>query len=533
MKDRATNHKYSTRRKQRHFYSTQRLVYNSLPKCETITANFTGVTRMDRMEGKDYLVAPMIMMVEGVHAGSNGPLYYPEEELAKIPAIWNHKPVIVYHPAKGSACDPDILTNRKIGVIMNTVFEDGKLKAEAWLEPARMKKVDKRIADAIKNNQTMELSTGLYTDNEQVEEGEWNGEKYEYIARNYRPDHLALLPDIKGACSVADGAGFLRLNEAGDNIILDITSMQSEEREYVLSGKNGIIARLNARLNDLVRNEMSHSSIRGLLGSLLRIGGKDDLWIEDIYDDFFIYEIAGQLHKQGYTAGESSVAFIGDKELVIRVTEYRTMSGNFIGNERKENAMLDKKQKVDAIIANAANQWAVGDEEKLMALNDETLDKILPVENAEENKSDVQNAAEKGAQEITANSQKEDDDDDDDEEQVSNMSAEDFITNKVPTELQDVFRTGLLAHNADKQKLIGVITKNKNNTFTTEQLKVKGLDELRGMAQLAASTDKQKEIVATISNYAAQAEVVDNEDNKEEPMGTPTMNFGDTDDQKA
>jgi hypothetical protein len=35
----------------------------------------------------------------------------------------------------------------------------------------------------------------------------FNGVKYEGIARNLRPDHLAILPDDKGACSLEDGCG--------------------------------------------------------------------------------------------------------------------------------------------------------------------------------------------------------------------------------------------------------------------------------------------------------------------------------------
>ena len=40
------------------------------------------------MDGKDFLVAPMVMIVEGVLEGSEGPLYYPATELAKTPAVW-------------------------------------------------------------------------------------------------------------------------------------------------------------------------------------------------------------------------------------------------------------------------------------------------------------------------------------------------------------------------------------------------------------------------------------------------------------
>jgi len=197
----------------------------------------------------------MIMLLEGVHQGSGGPLYYPPEELSKTPVVWNHKPVVVYHPQVNgvgvSACMPDILTSRKIGVIMNTVFEDGKLKAEAWIDLDRAKAVDERIVSAIENKAVMELSTGLFTDNENVE-GEWRGEKYIAIARNYRPDHLALLPDIKGACSIEDGAGFLRLNSQKNCIIIDVDKIFTKNnRKEITMNKEKIV-------QSLIKNEMTN-----------------------------------------------------------------------------------------------------------------------------------------------------------------------------------------------------------------------------------------------------------------------------------
>src|SRR5690606_1872073 len=54
--------------------------------------------RFEMLEGRQHLVVPMVMLTEGVHCGSQGCLFYPEEELAKVPAVWNYKPIVVYHP---------------------------------------------------------------------------------------------------------------------------------------------------------------------------------------------------------------------------------------------------------------------------------------------------------------------------------------------------------------------------------------------------------------------------------------------------
>jgi hypothetical protein len=65
---------------------------------QNVTTNMGSAIRHDSMEGRDYLVAPMVMITEGVHNGSGGSLYYSKEELEKTPESWNHKPVVVYNP---------------------------------------------------------------------------------------------------------------------------------------------------------------------------------------------------------------------------------------------------------------------------------------------------------------------------------------------------------------------------------------------------------------------------------------------------
>jgi hypothetical protein len=179
-----------------------------------------ALVRNEILEGREYLVVPMVMLTEGVHRGSNGAMLYPADELGKTPCVWNMKPLVVNHPENNgeglSACDPVVAEKYKVGLIMNTEFDDrNRLKAEAWLEVERANKVDPRIMAAVENQRMMELSTGVFVDKDFVE-GEFNGKHYDAIARNYRPDHLALLPDKKGACSIDDGAGFIR-NQAEDN----------------------------------------------------------------------------------------------------------------------------------------------------------------------------------------------------------------------------------------------------------------------------------------------------------------------------
>jgi hypothetical protein len=192
---------------------------NKLTEMRTFAANASGLVRHETLDGADYLVVPAILITHGVHNG----IYYPTEELSEFAQAWNGVPVPVYHPTINgvavSANEPLIIENRCVGSVFNVRFEDDKLKGEVWVNIAKANKVDKRIVPMIEKEQRMELSTGMYQKEIQVN-GEWNGEKYIAVASGIRPDHLALLPDQKGACSWEDGGGMPRLNaDTNDSFI--------------------------------------------------------------------------------------------------------------------------------------------------------------------------------------------------------------------------------------------------------------------------------------------------------------------------
>lgn len=190
---------------------------------EKIVANLSSNIKHKTMHGRDYIVAPVVMMVEGVLAGSAGPLLYGASEISKSVAAWNHKPITLGHPqaedgAMKSGCDPDELEKSALGVILNTKYEakTGKLKAEAWFDKSRLTKVHRaeQVLMALNSNQKMEVSTGLFVDVEH-RQGEFKGRQYKGETKAYRPDHLAVLIGEPGASSIADGAGLLANSSLG------------------------------------------------------------------------------------------------------------------------------------------------------------------------------------------------------------------------------------------------------------------------------------------------------------------------------
>jgi hypothetical protein len=469
------------------------------------------------MEGRDFVVVPMIILTEGVHNGSEGPIYYPPAELSKTPATWNHKPIVVYHPQLNgvgiSACDPDVITRQKIGVMMNTRWDKNRLRSEAWIDKDRADMVDERIMEAVHSNTMLELSTGVFIDQEDSE-GEWNGEDYVGIARNLRPDHLAILPDKTGACSISDGAGFLR------------NAKQPTAKEQK--------ARVKA---SEVWNAMSFSNTGSALSKALhtKLGENVAAWIQDIYPDFFIYERDGKLYRLGYSATDTDVSLNDeDPQEVVRVTEYRTTEGAYVGNQGPSNNTnqnhMDKKKLVDAILLAAAalGTWTEADREQLMAMNEKQLELIQNrVGKVQEPKKEDKKADDPPP---ATNQDKKQQDPPPPAaaatpkaEEKKAVTMEEYVA-AAPEPIRQVLNHGIETYNAERAKLIQIILSNKSHTFTEKDLTNRPLGELKNLAALASS-GQPDENAASAPNFKGQGNVPPTGNTEDEPLAIPAMNF--------
>lgn len=339
-----------------------------MSKLQTLTLNLsTKLVRDEVLEGRAHKVVPMVMLVEGVANGSCGRLKYTANEMRKALNVWNYKPVTQYHPTINgsgvSACTPVILNQSKIGVILNTRVDNkgpngaARLVAEAWIDWQRCQEVDKRIAKAITNQKPMELSTGLFVDIEEVTDNE----EYDGIATNFRPDHLAVLPDKKGACSLADGAGFIR-NEGEDSDEEDDgESVESAdpigEDAKVPQSSAGIGKRISKKavkaankpqkisVMEAANNEQSQNDLREALQSAIQarfvktssdgksVGGY--AWVQDVFSSYAVFTLDGKTYKIGYTVGEDdSVVLSKDNPTEVRrTTQYRDKAtGKVVAN---------------------------------------------------------------------------------------------------------------------------------------------------------------------------------------------------------
>lgn len=190
---------------------------------QTATTAINYTVRRETYDGRECIVVPVVMMREGVHSGSHGAIYHTSEELGRHVAAWNGIPVVVNHPEVDgvpvSANEREVLEREKIGRIFNAGMDGDKLKAEAWIDIQKLTAVSPSTLEALEGGRAMDVSVGVFSDEEEIE-GTWNSESYHSIAHNYRPDHLALLPEAQGACSWQDGCG-VRVNkkEGGMDVI--------------------------------------------------------------------------------------------------------------------------------------------------------------------------------------------------------------------------------------------------------------------------------------------------------------------------
>lgn len=483
----------------------------------------TALIRNDEMQGRKYVVVPMVMMTVGVHNGSQGPLYYPAEELGKTPQVWNHKPVVVYHPeidGQGvSACDPEVLTTHSVGVIMNTKFDKaGRLTAEAWIEEERADAVDPRIMEAVRNKKVLEVSTGLYTDNEVAEEGaEWEGESYDYIARNYRPDHLAILPDQIGACSVKDGAGFIRNHAAAM-----VANLDPEKREAAHKAVLSTLQELNLL-------EASHEQTRDLLASALQKKfpppegtnmGYSYPWIEAVFDDHFIFCMGGKLFKLGYSLKEGSVTLAGDASEVIRVTEYKSAKDRAAvrngqpETQPKTDTTMNKKEIVDGLIGNAASGFTEADRSYLMGLTEDRLTAFAT--NAAAKAPAAPAAAAPVAAAPAANAEP---------TKPAVAAAPAPAAPALNAEDQAALDYGKRQLAANKKRLVSAILANKANKFSEQALNAKGIDELEMLAELAGAAPQAPADGTNYGLAAGGSSPAVNAEHTEAPLEVPTINF--------
>ena len=429
---------------------------------ETIVANVGGGHyREETLEGRTHLVVNGAILAEDVIEGNQGPIFYPDVENAAAVPQWDHMPIVLDHPASGSARTVEYLNANKLGVVLNTAHDAKarKVRPEFWFDKDRTKELAPTIYEKILNKQPVETSSGLKMALV-LKPGKFNNKEYAGVATKQQPDHVAVLPKTVGAYSVAMGGGIFA-NAAPD---LD-------------TGTRTVLARTLAHcLNSVspgetegfVLNELSFDQIFCQLAKKLSAqygepGRYWDGWLESVYPTYVVFaDGKGKTWKQEYTASDSGVTLTGKAVEVVRTVSYTPVTNAAPANvtNQKETQTVDKTTIIDDLVKNQG--YAEADKAWMNKLEADEL-KQLP------SKKVVANTAATVPPPPPT--------------PAPAVTLQQLVANADPA-TQAVFADMVSTHNAEKAKLVEKITKAPGNTFRAEDLGNMAVQNLRMIAGL-------------------------------------------------
>lgn len=338
----------------------------------SVNEQIAYVPRIETLNYTEYIVVPVVMMVEGVHNGSKGATFHSAEELEKTVDYWEGKPVTLSHPQIDgyfvSANSDEVVEAWGVGFVSNAKMKDKKLTAEIYIDPIKLSEIDQGTLEAVRVGKIIEVSVGVFTTDEEIE-GEWKGEKYIKISKNHIPDHLALLPGEVGACSVNDGCG-LRVNnekkEGGKNVIQVNTELLKSVNEQ------------GYKLHPIVYEESLSARIDKIVRAVYALDtDKSYNYVEEVYETAVVYvkREEGQeakLYKQFYQINEDqTVSLIGDPIQVIKKIEYLQIN-------KKVDMCKKCPEKAKMLVESPNTNFVESDLEWLSELGEDKLDKMIP-----------------------------------------------------------------------------------------------------------------------------------------------------------
>jgi hypothetical protein len=287
--------------------------------------------------------------------------------------------------------------------------------------------VDYRVLKSLEKNESIELSTGLSTDTE-PSQGVHNGVAYSGIAKNYRPDHLAILPDMVGACSIKDGCGVL-VNEGQENWLKSIVN--SLIKEPVMAK-----AKTDAQRKEIVDHMIANC----------------DCWAEEDR------EVLNTMSDVKLDALKAHVESHKQAEAVANAARKGFENGDVGYTFNEKDLKFEGKPKP------AAKPEAKKEE---------------PVTNTETKKP---------------------------------ITADEWMA-AAPPEIQSVVRNAMETEHLQKLEQVKIITANKANLFTEDQLLKRPLGELRAIAALAKVEESRPSYFgSSVPATNAQSDKVDEDD---------------------
>lgn len=172
--------------------------------------NEIGSVRQERLNGRKYLVAP----TKPMRAMDLDQGYVPKRQIRRSEKAWNGTPVTLNHPHDengnlvSASSTPEIAGKTNLGYLYNVEsVENGEmLEGEVWIDRHNAESIGgqaEELVEKLENGEKVSVSTSYFGD--RLDPGNYDGEHREKVMGNLRPDHLALLPNKEGRCSIEDG----------------------------------------------------------------------------------------------------------------------------------------------------------------------------------------------------------------------------------------------------------------------------------------------------------------------------------------
>jgi hypothetical protein len=348
---------------------------------------------MKAYQRDDIYIVPVVAVVEGVLNGELAPIgiFHANE--------WDGIPVVDGHPvnAKGEYIQVNESSKEKLGYLQGTQIKEGKMIANMELGVAVLENYPE-IQTKIEAG-TLEVSTG-YLARTIEQEGEFNGKAYSAIQVEIIPDHLALLTNDRGACSLDDGCGAPKANKHGEPMKQKANKWP---KDATTTGQMHSEPGSDKRL--LTVNKMSFDDIRyAVYQALKEIHSEDDfynIWIMELFDDYFIYEDKeGDFYHQGYGLSGDKVALIGEKTKVDRVVTYEPKTNH--QSHITKGQHMDKEKLVGQVIKCNKNSFTESDTQTLLALDEGLLQKMVANEQGDPEPQPAAPTASDPVQPVTA-----------------------------------------------------------------------------------------------------------------------------------
>jgi hypothetical protein len=272
--------------------------------------------RRESLGGKDYIVAQGVPLVEGVLNGR----FVSAEEFGAFVNDWNGVPVVMRHPKEndGSARvpQPDVPV---IGKFYRARLDGKRLVGEYWLEADKLDNPEGEIIlSRLSTQKPSETSTGYWAESI-PSEGNWNGRDFAFVDQNIHPDHIALLPDEIGACSLEDGCGMNRnARQKGGPMP---TSRHLHENAD---------GSLEQRMNEVYEAFMSKHQGGG---DMAASGPSESPYIVNTFDSHIVVRVDGSFYRVGYARSSDEITFDPREQWteVVRVEKYVPVQQNVTG----------------------------------------------------------------------------------------------------------------------------------------------------------------------------------------------------------